>query len=213
MLDAPHLSWPRGEGRPSSAFVPWPHWPDRWLRQRLQLRQALETDLPALAQLHEEGLRPYAEVFYRWDPRTFAGEFRPSEGRVLEWRSEVAGFYLIQSREDHLFLAELHVDSRLRNHGLGALLARCALAEAEAEALPLRLWVLRNNPARQLYLRLGFTDIGEGSCHHVMEHSGKSAGESGQIPARGPVLSPTRSALTPKRSSNETYRFVIGLPR
>ena len=213
MLDAPHLSWPRGQGRPSSAVVPWPRWQDRLLRRKLQLRQARGSDLPALAQLHEEGLKPYAEVFYRWDPRTFSSEFHPSEGRVLEWRDEVVGFYLIQSREDHLFLAELHISSRHRNHGLGGLLVRCAQAEAEAEGLPLRLWVLRNNPARQLYLRWGFTDIGEGSCHHVMEHARKPVTETGQIPARGPVLSPTRSALTPKRSSNETYRFVIGLPR
>jgi len=68
MLDAPHLSWPRGEGRPSSTFVPWPRWQDRLLRRKLQLRQAQQTDLSALAHLHEEGLRPYAEVFYRWDP-------------------------------------------------------------------------------------------------------------------------------------------------
>jgi ribosomal protein S18 acetylase RimI-like enzyme len=39
---------------------------------------------------------------------------------------------------------------------LGELVVRCALAEAKAEWLPLRLWVLRNNPARHLYQRLGF---------------------------------------------------------
>ncbi len=192
-----------------AAPVRWPRWQDRWSRPTLRLRCATESDLPVLAGIQEGGLRPFVEAYYPWDPRSFREHFRPEETRVLESARGIAGFYQIQSRADHLFLAELHVELGHRNHGLGELLLNCALAEAEAENLPLRLWVLRNNPARQLYLRLGFRDSGEGSCHLVMER-----GTSGnQTSANGPVLSPTRSTLTPKRSSNETYRFVMGLPR
>ena len=200
---------------PASTLVRWPRWRDRWHRAPLRLRQARSTDFPALAILQEEGLRLYSESFFPWDERAFERDFAAGEGRVLETRQELAGFYLIQCRrsQGHLFLAELHVHPRFRNHGLGELLVRCALAEAKAEWLPLRLWVLRNNPARHLYQRLGFTDVGEGSCHHIMERQPDGATVRIQTPANGPELSPMRSTLAPNRSSNETYKFVIGLPR
>lgn len=200
---------------PASAVVRWPHWRDRWFQSPLRLRRARQDDLPALAQLQETGLRPYWEAYFPWDERAFARDFSAEEGRILECRDQLAGFYLIHFRraEGHLFLAELHIHPRFRQRGLGAVLVRCALAEAKAERLPLRLWVLRNNPARQLYERLGFAEAGEGACHHVMEREPDAPDSLVQTPVNGPVLSPIRSSLTPNRSSRETYKFVIGLPR
>lgn len=192
-----------------ATVVPWPRWRDRLSRPSLRLRPALSSDLTALTLLQEAGLRPLAEVYYPWDSRDFADRFRPSGVRVLEAAGWIVAFYQIQPRGDHLFLAELHVRESERGLGLGRLLLRCALAEAGADGLPLRLWVLRNNPARKLYLDSGFRDAGEGACHHIMEWRQERPHTS----PSGPVLSPTRSTLAPNRSSKETYRFVIGLPR
>ena len=193
----------------TAIVVPWPRWRDRWSRRSLRLRRSLASDLPALTLLQENGLRPLAEAYYPWDPHSFPETFRPEQTRIIQAGPDIVGFYQIQRRTDHLFLAELHVHSRSRGHGLGRMLLECAWAEAEAERLPLRLWVLRNNPARRFYLNTGFSDVGEGACHHIMERRPDPPHTS----AKDPVLSPTRSTEAPKRSSRETYRFVIGLPR
>ena len=56
-----------------------------------------------------------------------------------------------------------------RNLGLGSALVGDLLALAASRNLPLRLRVLRVNPARRLYERLGFAQSGESATHYEME--------------------------------------------
>jgi len=58
--------------------------------------------------------------------------------------------------DDHLALHELYLLPRVHNRGLGSQLVRHFQATAQMRRLPIRLRVLANNPARRLYLRLGF---------------------------------------------------------
>ena len=53
--------------------------------------------------------------------------------------------------------------------GLGSELMRRILAEADAGGLPVRLQVLKVNPAQRLYERLGFRAVGETHTHVRME--------------------------------------------
>jgi ribosomal protein S18 acetylase RimI-like enzyme len=55
--------------------------------------------------------------------------------------------------------------------GLGTLLLYSLLGEADAARAPIRLRVLRTNPARRLYERLGFAVAGESATHFLMERT------------------------------------------
>lgn len=67
----------------------------------------------------------------------------------------------------------MHPDHQGR--GLGTELLRRVLARADARRLPVRLQVLKGNPARRLYRRLGFVDAAETETHHVMERAARPA--------------------------------------
>jgi ribosomal protein S18 acetylase RimI-like enzyme len=122
-----------------------------------------------LDELQESGTRPYAEAFYPWDSRAFAASFPGTEGWLFQAPDRIIAFALVRREPDHLFLAELHVRDGFRGRGLGTALAERVIREAESRRQPVRLWVLRNNPARNLYLRLGFRDRWEAPFHVVME--------------------------------------------
>ena len=55
-----------------------------------------------------------------------------------------------------------------QNRGVGSAVIRDVLAQAQAEGLPVGLQVLKVNPARRLYERLGFNVVGETATHYLM---------------------------------------------
>ncbi len=56
-----------------------------------------------------------------------------------------------------------------RHRGIGTLILQGIIAEAEAAALPVKLSVVMDNPARHLYERLGFTVTGDNGVYLSME--------------------------------------------
>lgn len=59
---------------------------------------------------------------------------------------------------DALWLVDVALSARVRGGGLGTRLVRALQAEAARAGVPLRLTVRKDNPARRLYARLGFTE-------------------------------------------------------
>ncbi len=59
------------------------------------------------------------------------------------------------------FLANIEILPDYQGRGLGAAIIHGIIAEADAHHLPVRLQVLKINPARRLYERLGFVITGE----------------------------------------------------
>jgi len=57
-----------------------------------------------------------------------------------------------------------------RGHGLGAKLLKQVIAEAVAAGATLTLSVLKANPARLLYERLGFVVVGQSELEYNMRH-------------------------------------------
>ena len=62
----------------------------------------------------------------------------------------------IDEHSTHLAIDQLFLRPETQGRGIGTALVQSVLARAEAKKLPVRLWVLRINPARALYERLGF---------------------------------------------------------
>ncbi|SDI15913.1 GNAT family N-acetyltransferase [Paraburkholderia phenazinium] len=56
-------------------------------------------------------------------------------------------------------LVQLQIDPHYQGRGLGEQIIKTLLAGAQADALPVSLKVLKGNPAKRLYERLGFREI------------------------------------------------------
>lgn len=141
-------------------------------RSPITLRPATDDDEPFLRALHHACYRPYVEGIWGWDEadqdRRFRDAWSPADRLVVELLGEPIGVLWTSRRSDHIFIAGIEILPRHQRGGVGTGLLRQVLTQADAERISVRLQVLRNNPARNLYERLGFGLVETTDTHHVM---------------------------------------------
>ncbi|ALO45206.1 GNAT family N-acetyltransferase [Pseudohongiella spirulinae] len=67
------------------------------------------------------------------------------------------GAYSLKQKTDHLLLDMLLVAPQWQRHGYGSQILQHILQQGKSDAQPIRLSVLRNNPAYHFYCHHGFT--------------------------------------------------------
>ncbi len=138
-------------------------------------RPATADDLEFLYCLTRESLGPWViRTFGPWDDAAqrerFFRETIVETHEVVVRDGEPVGCLCTSVQPDALKLHRVFLLPAAQGHGLGAALVREVMAAARARGLPLRLRVLRVNPARRLYERLGFEVTGQTATHFEMEH-------------------------------------------
>lgn len=75
------------------------------------ISDAVHHDPSELAEIRVEAMRPSLEKVGRFDPerarRRFLDTYDPSETKVVHVAGELAGFYVLRDRRDHLYLDHL----------------------------------------------------------------------------------------------------------
>lgn len=139
----------------------------------LTLRPARDDDREFLFALLKTALGPYIEQSSGWrEDEQRARHERSSRlpaHQIVEASGERIGCLDVDRRADAVKLNRVFLLPTHQGRGLGTRLARAVLAEADAAGLPVRLRVLRVNPAQRLWRRLGFDVVGETETHLVME--------------------------------------------
>lgn len=139
----------------------------------LSLSPVTDADAPFLFTLYastraEElaawGLAPaQQDAFLRmqWlaQQRAWATRFPGAEHHIVLKDEQRAGRLLVAREADGWRLVDLALLPEHRGTGLGTHLLRGLLEEAGKVGQPVRLSVLRDNPARRLYARLGFREV------------------------------------------------------
>jgi ribosomal protein S18 acetylase RimI-like enzyme len=124
------------------------------------LEPATPADLDWLFALHEAALGAYVAALWGWDEawqrRHFGERLELANTRLILVGGERAGRLTLTEREDHIFLDYLALLPAQQNRGVGTAVLRDVLEAARAEGKPVKLSVLRPNPAIRLYERLGF---------------------------------------------------------
>ena len=87
---------------------------------------------------------------------------------VVERDGAPIGRLYRQRRADEIRIVDLALLEAERGQGVGGRLLRAVLEEAGAAGLPVRLHVERNNPARRLYVRLGFQVEEQGAIYDLL---------------------------------------------
>jgi GNAT superfamily N-acetyltransferase len=149
----------------------------------LKTRAAAESDRGFAYEVKRAALGPYVEQVWGWDePVQQAFHAREWDARrtdIIVIDGEDAGTVQFVRREADCLLGEFYLLPRFQRQGVGSRLMRRMLATADAEGLPVRLQVIKINPAKALYERHGFRVSGETSTHFVMERTPRpSAGSS-----------------------------------
>jgi ribosomal protein S18 acetylase RimI-like enzyme len=138
----------------------------------LRLRPATPDDREFVWRLHRETMRVYVDRTWGWDDRwqreRFDGNFDPALLQIIEYCSHMAGYMSVRRSGGEIFLAVIEIAPEYQNQGIGTRLIASLLDESDSSRLPAKLSVLKVNPARRLYERLGFDSIAETSTHYEM---------------------------------------------
>ena len=146
------------------------------------LRPALQSDYGFALALYLEGANKHLSKIGRWDERRFVGlfdeGFRPEEIEIIGAGEKDIGFIQAIDFPDRLYLRQLHLIDGFRGRGIGTRLIESLFARARAAGKPVTLEVLHGNPAKGLYLRLGFKVTGEDPDKEHMVWGGPEKSEA-----------------------------------
>ncbi|OAI39839.1 hypothetical protein AYO38_06855 [bacterium SCGC AG-212-C10] len=138
-----------------------------------RLRDADDGDFDILYRIHRTAIGPYVEQTWgSWDDdaqrQYWRDRFSPARIQVIETEDGTAGYLELVVHPDHLEVANIELSPRNQRRGIGTSLLRSILEEAQSLHHPVRLQVLKVNPAHRLYERLGFVQTGETDTHYLM---------------------------------------------
>jgi len=98
----------------------------------------------------------------------FLERFEPAHLQIVIVDGHDVGILSVKQEPDTLILANLQILPDSQKQGLGTAIIRTLLWQASRQGVPVSLQVLKVNPARKLYERLGFTVTGETDTHYLM---------------------------------------------
>ncbi|HEX9961178.1 MAG TPA: GNAT family N-acetyltransferase, partial [Pyrinomonadaceae bacterium] len=120
----------------------------------ITFRQITIKDFEFLWQLHNAALKKYIAATWGWNEalqrRLFAESFNPEDGVIVVAGGKDAGFLRVVEKETEIVLISVRLLPEFQNRGIGTGLIKDVLAEARAKNKPVRLQVLKINPARNL---------------------------------------------------------------
>ena len=136
------------------------------------LRPATADDFDFLWRLHCATMRAYVAQTWGWVEAQQAAHFRenfqPALLQIIVAGGQDAGMVSWTQDERGIFLRNIGVAPEHQNQGIGSAVLRHVLALAAQRGVPVPLRVLKVNPARKLYERLGFVTVGETPTHFLM---------------------------------------------
>lgn len=132
-------------------------------------RPATHGDREWLWELKRATMREYVEAVFGWEDaaqrRMFDERFDPSRLRIIQVDGSDVGLLDCEERETDFFLGRIEILPSAQGRGIGSAVIQTILVQAAAKKKPVRLQVLRSNPARKLYARLGFYLEAETATH------------------------------------------------
>ena len=101
--------------------------------------------------------------------RAYEYTFPAADHHIILERDVPIGRIIVQRGEEEIRLVDVTLLPAHQRAGIGTGLIRGLLEEADGARKPLRLHVLKGNPAVRLYERMGFVAIGDADTYIEME--------------------------------------------
>ena len=123
-------------------------------------RQASDLDEEWLYDLYCTTMRTYIEKTWGWDETFQKNGFRtnlcPTKFNIVVVGDEDVGAYLMNEEPDHYWLEMMLIDPMWQRKGLGSNIIRGLQVSADQNDRLLKLSVIKVNPVKDFYTRLGF---------------------------------------------------------
>jgi ribosomal protein S18 acetylase RimI-like enzyme len=142
---------------------------------KYSLRPAVEEDFDFLYNLKVACLKDYVTETFGWDEeyqqRRFKDYFDPTSTEIIVVNDQDVGQISLVDLDDELFISGIYILPPWQNQGLGAMVLGDVISDAGQTGISVSLQVLKVNPARRLYERLGFTVYEENETHYKMRRA------------------------------------------
>lgn len=137
------------------------------------LRPATDEDYEFMYTVSKRTMREYVEAIWGWDERMqrrmHEVSWNPDHYQVIVVDGQDAGRLSVDAYDTYLYLNNIQILPEFQGRGLGTQIIRDMLTSAGDRSVKLR--VLRGNPAKRLYERLGFKVVRESEERFWMEWS------------------------------------------
>lgn len=127
-----------------------------------------ETEM-ALTPWRRDEIDSFLDMQFEAQHGYYRKQFPDAEFLIIERGAQPIGRLYLDRRQEEIRIIDIALLTSERRNGIGGALLREVLAEARAAAKPVRIHVERNNPALQLYHRLGFKEIEDQGVYYLME--------------------------------------------
>ena len=135
---------------------------------QIKFQRATYQDIDFLDNLHTACMKPHVMKVYPWKPNLFRQTFNPELIEIILLDQVVVGMVQIVNQADEIYLANLLICPEFQNRGIGSTVLQHLINQAEMLALPMKLQVLKKNPAQKLYERFGFVVMETTKTHYIM---------------------------------------------
>jgi ribosomal protein S18 acetylase RimI-like enzyme len=131
----------------------------------ITLQQAQAEHYAFALHLYLLGMQPYLQELNVWDEQqqraNFAAQWKPEEVQIISVDGRDAGWLQIAELPTEIRLQKFFILPQYRRSGVGSEVLSKLLAIWRSTGKKVVLRVLKNNPARRLYERFGFSVIAE----------------------------------------------------
>jgi ribosomal protein S18 acetylase RimI-like enzyme len=139
----------------------------------VSLRAATAADLPFARDIYLGTMRYITDRLPDWDEARhiarFAERFLLDEVRIIVDDNEDVGWLQVRESDDEIFLKQIFLQPRSQRRGIGSRLIADLLERGRQTGKPVRLGVVKINPAVELYKRQGFVITSEDEFKFYME--------------------------------------------
>lgn len=144
------------------------------MHNKLSFRRATSDDTEFARSVHHAAFREtIIKQFGSWDEAIEDGYFEEDWSQpgfqIVSWNGVECGYLLYTITSSQITLEELVILPNFQGKGIGTTIINDLKQKATAQSVPLQLQVLKENSARELYLRQGFEPTGETTTHIKME--------------------------------------------
>ncbi len=120
-------------------------------------------------------MKEYVDQTWGWDDaaqeRRYRETYVPGDTRIITLDSQDIGMLAMEESETEVFLALIEIDPAHQHQGIGTTIIGRIITDCAQRSKPIFLHVLKVNPARKLYERLGFSVFEETPTHFHMKRT------------------------------------------
>lgn len=119
----------------------------------------------------EEQLKVFLKMQLGARDQSYRMHYTEIDDRIILFEDQRIGRLIVARTEEEIRLADVALLPEHRSKGVGAVLIKDLMTEADRALRPIRLQVEKPNAAaRRLYERMGFATTGENITHFQMEY-------------------------------------------